>query len=388
MFRGVSKAILAALAITMTVCASAHAGPIWGAWDAASVDPRPLYLATTAAPDAGPPSPDVVRETQDLLAALGYRPGPADGVWGRRTAIAFRAFLRDAGLPAADSLTPDALRALRRLAARPQEAADRPAPPTPPPPPEAVREAQDLLAALGYRPDPADGIWGGRTASAFRAFLRDAGLPAADSLTPDTLRALRRLAAQQAPTAPIWRDSEQHGQGTHTWPNGERHVGNWRNDKANGQGTRTWPNGQRYEGNWRDDKRNGQGTHTWPNGERHVGNWRNDKMNGQGTHTWPNGQRYEGNWRDDKRNGQGTYTWPNGERRVGNWRNGKMNGQGTHTWPNGERYEGNWRNDKPQGWGAFTDANGNNFVGEWSRGCYDESDGRWAVLTTLESCGF
>ena len=69
MFRGVSGAIPAALAITIAVSAPTHAGPIWGAWDAASVDPPPLYLATTAAPDAGPPSPDVVREAQGLLAA-------------------------------------------------------------------------------------------------------------------------------------------------------------------------------------------------------------------------------------------------------------------------------------------------------------------------------
>ena len=277
MFRGVSKAIPAALAITIAVCAPAHAGPIWGAWDAAAADPRPLYLATTAAPDAGPSSPDVVRETQDLLAALGYRPGPADGVWGRRTASAFRAFLRDAGLPAADSLTPDALRALRRLAARPQEAADRPAPPTPPPPPEAVREAQDLLAALGYRPDPADGIWGGRTASAFRAFLRDAGLPAADSLTPDTLRALRRLAAQQAPTAPISGNQAAVAPPptapAPVTPHGDRYVGNWRNGKMNGQGTLTWPDGGRYVGNWRDDKPQGWGAFTDANGNNYVGEW-------------------------------------------------------------------------------------------------------------------
>ena len=53
--------------------------------------------ATTAAPapiaasdsDAGPPPPRAIREAQSLLGALGYRPGPADGVWGRRTAQAY-----------------------------------------------------------------------------------------------------------------------------------------------------------------------------------------------------------------------------------------------------------------------------------------------------------
>ena len=53
-----------------------------------------------------------------MLAALGYAPGAADGIWGARTGAAYRAFLDDAGLPAADALTPEALRALRAAAKR------------------------------------------------------------------------------------------------------------------------------------------------------------------------------------------------------------------------------------------------------------------------------
>ena len=68
-------------------------------------------------PDRGAP-PQAIREAQTLLRALGYRPGPADGIWGRRTGEAYRAFLRDAGLPAGKTLTPDALRAMRALAKR------------------------------------------------------------------------------------------------------------------------------------------------------------------------------------------------------------------------------------------------------------------------------
>lgn len=70
------------------------------------------------------------------------------------------------------------------------EAADRP-------PPRAIRETQQLLAALGYRPGPADGIWGDRTGRAYRTFLRDAGLSAGEIVTPATLRALRKTAARQ-----------------------------------------------------------------------------------------------------------------------------------------------------------------------------------------------
>ena len=75
-------------------------------------------LGETPAPDASLPPPRAIREAQSLLGVLGYRPGPADGVWGRRTRAAYRAFLRDAGLPAAETLTPEVLRAMRTIAKR------------------------------------------------------------------------------------------------------------------------------------------------------------------------------------------------------------------------------------------------------------------------------
>ena len=88
-----------------------------GGADATAAVPDPA--ATTApAQDAGPPPPRAIREAQGLLAGLGYAPGPADGLWGRRTGQAYRAFLRDAGLPAAERLTPEALRAMRTIAKR------------------------------------------------------------------------------------------------------------------------------------------------------------------------------------------------------------------------------------------------------------------------------
>ena len=63
-----------------------------------------------------------------------------------------------------------------------------------PPPPRAIREAQRLLAALGYEPGAADGEWGERTGQAYRTFLGDAGLAPAEMLTPETLHALREVA--------------------------------------------------------------------------------------------------------------------------------------------------------------------------------------------------
>ena len=78
------------------------------------------------------------------------------------------------------------------------------------PPPRAIREAQALMTALGYKPGPADGRWGPRTGRAYAAFQRDAGLPPGNVLTPDALRAMRAAAKGRnvaATTAPPRRAS-------------------------------------------------------------------------------------------------------------------------------------------------------------------------------------
>ena len=77
-----------------------------------------------------------------------------------------------------------------------QPAASATKKPAGPPPPKAIREAQELLAALGYEPDPPEGQWGERTAQAYQAFVRDANLPKTDTLTPAALKAMRASARQ------------------------------------------------------------------------------------------------------------------------------------------------------------------------------------------------
>ncbi len=89
-----------------------RAGP-----DRAVPAPQRTGAGTPAAPAIGPPPKRALREAQELLAALGYEPGAADGVWGARTASAYAAFLNDAGMRPGKVLTPEALRAMRRTAA-------------------------------------------------------------------------------------------------------------------------------------------------------------------------------------------------------------------------------------------------------------------------------
>ena len=70
------------------------------------------------------------------------------------------------------------------------------------------------------------------------------------------------------------------------------------NKIENGQGTYTYPNGEKYEGEFKDDKPNGQGTLTFPDGEKYVGKFKDGKQHGQGTLTTTDGQKYVGGWKD------------------------------------------------------------------------------------------
>ena len=70
-----------------------------------------------------------------------------------------------------------------------------PATPLPGPDPRPrpmVRDAQRLLAGLGYDPGPADGVLRRQTRAALRAFQRDHGLDDHGRLTRETMRRLRR----------------------------------------------------------------------------------------------------------------------------------------------------------------------------------------------------
>ena len=70
------------------------------------------------------------------------------------------------------------------------------------PPVEAVREAQALLAGLGYAPGSTGAdTWNESLSRAYRAFLRDAGLPTSEMLTPRGLRRLREVARSEGVAA-------------------------------------------------------------------------------------------------------------------------------------------------------------------------------------------
>ena len=118
-----------------------------------------------------------VVDLQTVLIDLGYDPGTADGIFGSRTSAAVRSFQSDSGITA-DGLvgraTRDALdTALGEPAPDPGEDDEtlRPGDRGP-----GVRDVQVSLNALGYDAGVSDGIYGGHTEAAVRAFQADQGL--------------------------------------------------------------------------------------------------------------------------------------------------------------------------------------------------------------------
>ena len=115
-----------------------------------------------------------------------------------------------------------------------------------------------------------------------------------------------------------------NGQGTFTFPDGAKYVGEFWNGTLSGQGTLTYPDDRKYVGEFKDGKRNGQGTETFSNGAKYVGKWKHGKHNGLGTLTLPDGAEYIGGFKDGKFNGQGTLTLPDGSVQRGIWKNNEL----------------------------------------------------------------
>jgi hypothetical protein len=149
-----------------------------------------------------------------------------------------------------------------------------------------------------------------------------------------------------------FKDDKYDGQGTLSYPDGEKYFGEWKDGKLNGYGTKIWSDGSKYVGEWKDGERNGQGTMTVLGTSEgdvvYVGNWNGD-LEGQGTQTLSNGSKYVGEWEKFKKNGQGTQTWGDGSKYVGEWENNMMDGQGTYTNKEGKEFTGIWVNNTLNG---------------------------------------
>lgn len=59
-------------------------------------------------------------------------------------------------------------------------------------------------------------------------------------------------------------------------------------------------------GNWVEDRVHGQGEHTYANGNRYSGDWVDGKITGYGVLSFADGETYEGELKDGRMQGRGT----------------------------------------------------------------------------------
>ncbi len=143
---------------------------------------------------------EAAMELQRSLNTLGFDAGPVDGLPGRRTAAAVRAFQASRGFPVTGELT-----SLQRLSlvteAIHAEADDVTAPAVRQ---VAAQEVQSYLAARGYPVGAPDGVWGPQSQQALDAFRHDLGAGAMAQGTPPTQSDRAALYAQVHGTPPVF----------------------------------------------------------------------------------------------------------------------------------------------------------------------------------------
>jgi peptidoglycan hydrolase-like protein with peptidoglycan-binding domain len=135
-----------------------------------------------------------VRQLQRFLAAAGYKPGTADGVMGPVTENSLKAFQQSRGLTADGVVGPQTRKAVETVsqmlgslpALDPDGRIIRPGYRG-----QDVKYLQELLSIAGFKPGPADGVFGPKTQSALSEFQKEyGGLTVDGKLGPSTRRAL------------------------------------------------------------------------------------------------------------------------------------------------------------------------------------------------------
>jgi len=165
-------------------------------------------------------------------------------------------------------------------------------------------------------------------------------------------------------------------------------------DCVNGQGTFTYPDAGKYVGEFKNGKEEGLGTFTFLDGEKYEGQFKNSKPEGLGTYTFLNGGKYEGQFKDGKFEGQGTLYFSYVERAekqkvVGTFRNNQVV-EGTLIYTDGRKYEGQFKDGKFEGQGTFTFADGSGWSGQYKGGILikeEESFKKGKKVTLKKSFG-
>ncbi len=193
------------------IIAQTQTDPVYQRDETVTLPPQPKSPAAT---DSGAAKKTVTgrlsqreltRRIQIALAAKGFEPGPADGLPGRNTRNAIRAYRRSIGASPNGAINDGLLarleqpaRASNLPAPTAQESVARPSPRTPLSGSRLIKAVQNALAHSGFDPGPADGRMGSRTRNAIKRFQRERGLAANGK---PSMALLSALETQQRPPA-------------------------------------------------------------------------------------------------------------------------------------------------------------------------------------------
>ena len=119
----------------------------------------------------------IVKEIQTTLTALGYDPGPVDGIYGWGTITALEEFQEDAGIAVDGKYGPETHKAMEEAASESGYDWDKHA---------AIEEMQKEMADLGYYNGEIDGEYGSQTEDAIRAVQADCNITQDGIYGPDT----------------------------------------------------------------------------------------------------------------------------------------------------------------------------------------------------------
>jgi peptidoglycan hydrolase-like protein with peptidoglycan-binding domain len=183
---GVTRALAASLAAFLAVLGTPAASA--AADSRADAADRASSVLARGAGYGQPQAQARVQALQRRLRALGYRPGPVDGLYGPRTEAAVERLQRDSGI-SVDGIV--GLQTRRVLSAEEQPLAPGAGYGRPEGSPQ-VRAVQQRLRALGHRPGPVDGLYGPRTQAAVERFQRTTGQAVSGVLSARTAVALAR----------------------------------------------------------------------------------------------------------------------------------------------------------------------------------------------------
>jgi hypothetical protein len=166
-----------------------------------------------------------------------------------------------------------------------------------------------------------------------------------------------------------WHLGHWHGKGIIRTAEGDVYTGGVVNDLKEGTGVMVYA-GQNttFNGTFKQDEPV-QGTMTYFDNKKYVGQLKNGAWHGKGTLSYADATKYEGEFRNGVQHGKGVYTFSDGSVYKGESVMGAYEGTGKMTWADGGCYEGEWKQGEANGHGMETRPDGSlRHHGDWRKG--------------------